>query len=178
MTVDLQPRAETMQVTPDLFRRVFGSLPTGVTLVTSVAGGQPVGMVANSVTSVSLSPPLAAVCVAATSTTWPKIRQTGRLCINVLSEEQVEVCRRFVARHPGRFDALAPECEWGLGPTLPDAVAWIDCEIRSETSAGDHVVVIADVVGMRANDEGGGGPLLFFRGRYGSFSDCSPQSRL
>ena len=154
------------EIGPDEFRRVLGQLPTGVTVLTAFAGGSPVGMAANSVTSVSLDPPLLLACPARTSETWPLLREAGRFCVNVLGASHGELARRFSRRGIDRFDGV----EWtprNAGPALPDAVAWIECALRSEHDAGDHTIALADVLALEAGE---GEPLVFSRGRYGTFS--------
>lgn len=156
-------RAETG---PDEFRHVLGHLPTGVTVLTAFTDGTPVGMAASSVTSVSLDPPLLLACPARTSETWPLLREAGRFCVNVLAESHAELARRFSRRGIDRFEGV----RWSpraTGPALPDAVAWIECALRSEHDAGDHTVVIADVLALEAAQ---GAPLVFFQGRYGGFA--------
>ena len=73
------------------FRRVMGHLPTGVAVVAALVDGAPVGMAINSITSVSLDPPLIAICIDNKSTTWPYIRATGGFTVSILS------CPRSVA---------------------------------------------------------------------------------
>jgi flavin reductase (DIM6/NTAB) family NADH-FMN oxidoreductase RutF len=160
-------RSET-PLTPLEFRRVLGHLPTGVTILSAFRGaGAPVGMTANSVTSVSLDPPLILVCPAKSSTTWPEIRAAGHFCVNVMARHHEPLCRRFAATSAARFAGT----DWrstGTGPALTDAIAWLHCEILAEHDAGDHTIVIADVGDVETNDEGL--PLVFFKGRYGTFS--------
>jgi len=154
---------------PAHFRRVFGHLPTGVTVVTAFAGAgeEPVGMAANSVTSVSLDPPLLLLCPALTSTTWPTLREAGRFCVNVLAHDHEEVSRQFAAAGVDRFAGVS----WHpgrAGPALDDGVAWIDCEIDAEHPAGDHTIVLARVLDLDVS--GTYRPLVFFGGRYGTFA--------
>lgn len=78
-----------------------------------------------------------------------------------------EACRRFAAREIDRFAGL-PVHEREAGPGLDDAIAWIDCAIEAEHDAGDHTIVVARILAIEAADDGV--PLVFFRGRYGSFT--------
>ncbi|MBS1678827.1 MAG: flavin reductase family protein [Actinobacteria bacterium] len=149
------------------FRRVFGHLPTGVTVVTAFGVEEPVGMAANSVTSVSLEPPLLLLCPARASTTWPSLRERGRFCVNVLAHDHEGLSRRFAASGIDRF-AGVPWHRRQAGPALDGAVAWIDCEIDAEHAAGDHTVVIARVLDLGVS--GAYRPLVFFGGRYGTFA--------
>jgi 3-hydroxy-9,10-secoandrosta-1,3,5(10)-triene-9,17-dione monooxygenase reductase component len=155
-----------IEIQPDLFRRVLGHLPTGVTIVTAYGGEEPVGLAANSVTSVSLVPPMILVCPAKSSTTWPAIRDSGRFCVNVMADGHGPTCRRFATKGIDRFAGLA----WHrrpCGPGLDGAVAWIECALSDEHDAGDHTVAVARVLALEAASDAV--PLVFFRGRYGTF---------
>lgn len=154
-------------VEPGHFRRVLAHLPTGVSVITAHGPAGPIGMAANSVTSVSLTPPLVLFCPARTSTTWPGIREGGSFCINIMAGHHEEVTRRFAATETDRFAGVS-YTERAAGPALPDALAWIECETQDEHDAGDHMIVVARVVAIEAAAERIE-PLVFFRGTYGSF---------
>jgi 3-hydroxy-9,10-secoandrosta-1,3,5(10)-triene-9,17-dione monooxygenase reductase component len=156
------------QIDPEQFRQVLGHLPTGVTVVTAQHPGGPVGMSANSVTSVSLEPPLILFCPAKSSETWPRIRESGRFCVNVFAAHHGEISERFAARGVDRFAGVAWHSR-PSGPALDEAVAWIECTIWAEHEAGDHLIVVGAVDHLDVR-EGAENPLVFFRGRYGSFS--------
>ncbi|MBS1892968.1 MAG: flavin reductase family protein [Actinobacteria bacterium] len=158
-----------LKMEESVIRRVLGHLPTGVTVITAKDGGEPVGIVANSVTSVSLDPPLMLICPAKSSGTWPRLRSAGQFCINVMAGHHEEVCRRFAVKGAeDRFEGAAWHERRGM-PALDDAVAWIDCSIRDEHDAGDHTIVVADILDMEAATDVE--PLVFFRGRYGTLVD-------
>lgn len=148
-------------------RHVFGHLPTGVTVITAFDGAAPTGMAVNSVTSVSLDPPLVLLCPARTSTTWPGIRRAGRFCVNVLAQNHEDACRRFALPGADRFGDLSWHGRYG-GPALDDAVAWLDCELDAEHDAGDHTIAVARIRSVAAVS--GVGPMVFFQGRYGTFA--------
>jgi flavin reductase (DIM6/NTAB) family NADH-FMN oxidoreductase RutF len=84
-----------VDVQPTRLRRVLSASPTGVTALAAVVDGKPVGLVANSFTSVSLDPPLVSVCVATSSGTWPLLRGVGRIGASVLSHRQEAASRRL-----------------------------------------------------------------------------------
>jgi flavin reductase (DIM6/NTAB) family NADH-FMN oxidoreductase RutF len=156
------------QIDGERFRHVLGYLPTGVTVVTAYDSGGPVGMSSNSVTSVSLDPPLILFCPAKDSTTWPKIEPTGAFCVNIFAAHQEEMSRRFSQRGVDRFAGVAWH-EREAGPALDDAVAWIECTTDAVYEAGDHLIVVGAVLRLEASDDDVE-PLVFFRGRYGYFS--------
>lgn len=160
----------TVGNSPDDYRRGFSALPTAVTIVTADSEHGALGMTANSVTSVSLSPPMLGLFPARTSSTWPQIRAVGRFCVNVLAFEHGAVARRFAQRDGDRFADLVV-AEGSHGPRIAGCVAWIDCQIVSESAAGDHTVVLAEVARI-ATEPNAPRPLVFHGGGFGSFEPC------
>ncbi len=161
--------ADVVEIDPGHFRSVLAHLPTGVTVITAYGeDGAAVGMAANSVTSVSLDPPLILFCPAKSSTTWPTIRAASGFCVNVMAGHHEEVTRRFAAKGIDRWAGLE-YTERPTGPALDDAVAWIECRPYDEHDAGDHTIVVARVVAIEAASRADAEALIFFRGSYGSF---------
>jgi 3-hydroxy-9,10-secoandrosta-1,3,5(10)-triene-9,17-dione monooxygenase reductase component len=158
---------DSEHIDPGHYRRVLAQLPTGVSIITASGRDGPIGMVANSVTSVSLDPPLILLCPAKTSTTWPGIRSTDGFCINVMAGHHERITRQFAAKGVDRFAGVSYE-DRTTGPVLREALAWIECRLEDEYEAGDHTVAIARVHAMDAAAELAE-PLVFFRGGYGSF---------
>lgn len=158
--------AAEVEISAEQFRRVLGHLPTGVTVVTARTPGGPVGMAANSVTSLSLRPPLILFCPARISETWPRIRAAGRVCVNVVAGHREDLTRQFSRRGIDRFAGISWHARDG-GPALDDAVAWIECTVRAEHDGGDHTIVVLDVRRLEAAPACE--PLVFFRGAYGTF---------
>jgi flavin reductase (DIM6/NTAB) family NADH-FMN oxidoreductase RutF len=149
------------------FRQVLGHFPTGVTVVTADPGGGPVGLTIGSFTSVSLDPPLVGFLPGKASTSWPDIERAGHFCVNVLGEDQADLCWRFARESDDKFAGLA----WRPGrtgaPILDGVLAWIDCTIEAVLDGGDHWFVEGRVVDLDAPRDAG--PLLFFRGKLGGF---------
>ncbi|HET7309821.1 MAG TPA: flavin reductase [Mycobacteriales bacterium] len=154
------------------FRQVLGHFPTGVAVVTGVdAEGMPAGMAVGSFTSVSLDPPLVAFMPDKSSSSWPKFRDSGAFCVNILGAEQESVCRAFAMKGGDKFAELAWHPASSGSPILDGALAWIDCDIDVVHEAGDHYIVIGLV---RELDIGTPAlPLVFFQGGYGRFSSLS-----
>jgi flavin reductase (DIM6/NTAB) family NADH-FMN oxidoreductase RutF/DNA-binding IclR family transcriptional regulator len=154
------------------FRRVLGHFPTGVAGITSAGpDGRPLGMAVGSFTSVSLDPPLVAFLPDKKSTTFPRIRQAGFFCVNVLAAGQETVCRAFAARSGDKFSGIAWTPAGTGAPRLDDAVAWINCTIDAIHDAGDHEIVVGRVRALDIAESGL--PLLFFQGGYGRFAPLS-----
>lgn len=150
------------------FRQVLGHFATGVTVVTAASDAGPVGLAVGSFASVSLDPPLVAFFPDSGSSSWPKIEAAGSFCVNVLSEDQEDVCRRFASKSDDKFAGLGWRPAGSGAPLLDGALAWIDCDIESVTVAGDHFCVVGRVRDLDVGHEGR--PLLFFRGGYGRFA--------
>ena len=149
------------------FRQVLGRFATGVTVVTGLAAGEPLGLAVNSFTSVSLEPPLVAFCVAERSRTWPGLRTAGTFCVNILTEDQEALSRAFAGRPPDRFLGVGWRPGRSGAPILADVLAWIECTVEAEHDAGDHVIVVGRVHDLGVAHEGR--PLVFYRGGYGRF---------
>lgn len=154
------------------FRRVLGQYPTGVCVVTATTpAGDRAGFVVGSFTSVSLDPPLVAFFPDKGSTSWPKVHEAGRFCVNVLGADQEDICRRFASKGADKFAGLDHGIAGSGAPVLDEVVAWIDCDLESVQEAGDHYMVLGRV---RELDVGSPKlPLLFFQGGYGRFSPLS-----
>lgn len=154
------------------FRTVLGHFPTGVAVITGMdADGKPAGMAIGSFGSVSLDPPLVAFMPDKSSSSWPKFRDSGHFCVNILGSDQEDVCRTFAVSGGDKFAELAWHPAGSGSPVLDGVLAWIDCDIDVVHEAGDHYIVIGKV---RELDVGSTAvPLVFFQGGYGRFSALS-----
>ena len=150
------------------FRTVLGHYPTGVCAITATNGGEPAAMIVGSFTSVSLDPPLVGFFPARNSSSWAKIADASRFCVNVLGAHQRDLCAVLASRALDKFASVGHTRSEAGCPVLDGAVAWIDCDFHSVTDAGDHFLVLGLVRHLeilRADD-----PLLFFQGGYGRFA--------
>lgn len=138
---------------PEELRRVFGAFPSGVTSIAALVGGQPVGIAASSFTSVSLAPPLVSVCVAHSSRTWPLLSGVERLGVSVLAAEQETIVRQLSARDGDRFAAVPWRATVAGAVVLEEASAWLECAVHSQVRAGDHDIVVLDVIDLDADFE-------------------------
>lgn len=145
-------------------RLALGRFSTGVTIITCIdSQGQRVGLTANSFNSLSLDPPLVLWSLRVSSTNLPLYSAAGRFAINVLSEAQVDLSRRFASNLAAKFD----EGLWGQGaagvPVLAGCAASFECELASHQAAGDHRLYFGRVLAAHAQPLA---PLLYHGGRY------------
>lgn len=153
------------------FRDSLGCYPTGVTVVTTRdADGQPRGFTANSFTSVSLSPPLVSVCLAKTAHSHAVFSATPAFAIHVLSEAQKSVSSLFASKAADKFE----QCQWSEGrsavPLIKDSLATFECKAWQLVDAGDHTILIGEVVGLEHSP---GRPLGYCRGAYVGYQDVA-----
>jgi 3-hydroxy-9,10-secoandrosta-1,3,5(10)-triene-9,17-dione monooxygenase reductase component len=159
--------AADIEIDPNLYRKVLGHFPTGVTVVAAQVGGHPVGLAIGSFFSVSLDPPLVGFCVATTSSTWPLIEPVGSFGVSVLAEDQHETSGRFASKAEDKFEGVSWEPSRVTGsPLIHGAVAHIDCTLEQQHAAGDHLIVTGRVKDLDVHRDDVG-PLLFFKGAYG-----------
>ncbi len=148
------------------FRATLGHFATGVVVVTGLHHEHPVGLTCQSFFSLSLNPPLVALAPGRSSTSWPRVAEGGSFCANILAADQESLARTFANTGTEKFAGVG----WSPGstgsPRLHGALAWIDCTIETIHDAGDHYLVVAQVMGL---ETGTGRPLLFYRGGFGGF---------
>ena len=149
------------------FREVLGHFATGVTVVTAMEDGEPVGFTCQAFTSLSLTPPMVALAPAKSSTSWPRIAKAGAFCVNILADTQEALCRAFAVSGGDKFAGV----EWHVGsagtPVLGGALAWVECGLETIHDAGDHELVVGRV---RDLGVGRGSPLVFYRAGFGGFA--------
>ena len=86
-----------MTFDPNDFKRAMGQFASGVTVVTSKHGENPIGITASSFTSLSLDPPLVLVSLNKKLFTHNVIAESGFFAVNVLSARQLEIGMRLRA---------------------------------------------------------------------------------
>ncbi len=146
-------------------RDAMGCFATGVTIITAHASdGKPVGLTANSFTSVSLDPPLLLVCIANNAGTAETLREIDEFAVNVLQIGQQPVSNLFAGKSEDRFAGTRWEVgEYGA-PILPSSLGIFECKRHALHEAGDHFILVGRV--EKASFEPRRDPLLYFRGKY------------
>ena len=150
------------------FRNAMGNFCTGIVVATGMLDDTPAGFAAQSFVSLSLDPPLVALCPGKGSSSWPKLRDAGHFCVNILASDQKHVCDTMAQSGVDKFT----EIPWTPGqtgaPILDAVMGYVECALEAEHEAGDHTIAIGRVVDFKILREDAG-PLLFFRGGYGSY---------
>lgn len=146
-------------------RDALGCFATGVTVVTCFdTDGKPVGLTANSFTSVSLDPPLLLVCVHRQAASAGALIAADHFAVNVLQTEQRPASIRFSTRSDDRFGVN----DWSPGefgaPVLSESLGVFECARHGVHDGGDHHILVGRV--LKASFDQHLDPLLFFRGRY------------
>ena len=165
------------RVAPDEFRAVMSRFSTGVAVVTCVQDGFDHAMTANSFTSVSLDPPLVLVCVENDSRFHEAISHAGSWAVSVLDAGQRGRARWFATRgRPlvGQFDSTPTTRSHVTGSLLIDgALAVLECRTVAVHPAGDHDIVVGEVLGM-ALPGTDGEPLVYFRSGFRTLAEGPP----
>ena len=155
----------TRTIEPDWYRRVLGQYPTGVCVAAAdEPGAGPCGMVVGSFTSVSLDPPLVAVCVANTSSTWPKLARLNRLGLSVLAGDHAPIARALASKTGDRFS----EVDWMATDSgavfVHGATLWLECAPYKRVEAGDHEIVVLQIVSLAMYPDIA--PMVFHRSNF------------
>ncbi|HYH26877.1 MAG TPA: flavin reductase family protein [Blastococcus sp.] len=156
-------------VDPHVMREVLGHFASGVTVITADTPDGQLGFTCQSFNSLSLDPPLVAFAPSRTSRTWPRLREIGRFCVNVLAEGQHAVSQNFARSTADKYAGVPWTPSPHGSPVLDGVVAWIDGELWAEYDGGDHTIVVARVLDLGAAPDRR--PLLFHRGTYGLLHD-------
>lgn len=159
---------ETDDPTPRGFRDVMGRFATGVSVMTTSHGDILHGMTANAVSSVSLDPLLALVCVAREKNMCDLVAASGIFALSFLHQDDEGVAVHFADPYRPRGEAQFRGIEHRRAvtgaPILDSAIGYVDCEVHASFPAGDHEIVVGEVVGLGLGEPAE--PLLFFRGAY------------
>lgn len=152
-----------MPIDPALFRSVLGRFATGVTVVTARDERGDHGMTVSAFSSLSLEPPLVLICVAHDATMTPVITSATDFVVNILSDGQEAMSRRFSSKLDDRFAGLGfTRGERGV-IILDEVQAWMECQVVNRYVEGDHTIITGAVERAEANDAR---PLLYYRGGY------------
>jgi flavin reductase (DIM6/NTAB) family NADH-FMN oxidoreductase RutF len=155
-----------MAVDIETFRSVMSRFATGVTVVTTLAGSERLGITVNAFCSVSLVPPRVLVCIERSSHVHDALIESGIFAVNFLSREQEQLSTCFAGNSPERrteFCGVSSHTVATGAPVFDDSLGFIDCRITATYPGGDHTIILGQVEAQDARD---GDPLLYSRSHY------------
>lgn len=147
-------------------REAFGHFPCGVAALSAEVGGNKEVLVASSFTvGVSMEPPLVMFAVQNSSTTWPTLRLAENIGISILSGEHAGICRQLAGKDKAvRFAGISSETTPEGAVLISDSSVHLECKVHAEYPAGDHTVVLFEVISLRT--EKAIEPLVFHGSRF------------
>lgn len=145
------------------FRKCLSQYATGVTIVTSCNEAGPVGVTANSFSSLSLDPPLVLWSIGRSSRSFDAFVHASHFAINILASDQIDLSQKFSSKEVDKFI----DVDWSPGvggvPVLRKTLASIECRQQNIYDGGDHVIIVGRVERFSTFDGDG---LVFAQGRY------------
>lgn len=145
------------------FKRAMSHFASGITVVTTEAGGEKFGMTVASFASLSLRPALVLVCIEKTPRTHDAIVSAGKFAVNVLATTQCDVSTSFATKTGDRFEGIASHAgKLGL-PLLDGALVSVECTLYAQLPGGDHSIFVGEVKEAEFSE---GSPLIYFRSGY------------
>ena len=154
--------SKSLSITPEMFREATGSFATGVTIVTTrTAQGEPVGITANSFTSVSLDPPLVLFGIARRAFSAPLFEKADGYAINILTAAQFPLANRFARAGTDKWNGVAFTPGIDGCPLIDGALSCIECRPYATYDGGDHLIMVGRTVRISRGSDCA--PLLFYR---------------
>ena len=154
----------TMPIDPSTFRATLGRFASGITVITARdTSGRDVGMTVSAFSSLSLDPPLVLICIDNGASVAPVLEQCEKFAVNVLSDEQEPLSRRFSEKEVDRFEGVAYHRGQLDVALLDGALAHLECRVHARYPGGDHTILVGAVEATSVRE---GHPLLYYRGGY------------
>ncbi len=153
-------------------RAFAGRFPTGVAVITTRdRQGRCFGVTANAIASISLEPPLFLISLSRRSSTLAAIIDSGRFCINLLSNRQKDLSRLFASKQRDKFHSV----EYAIGacgsPLIAGALAHGECQLETTYEGGDHTIILGRVARTILYDAD---PLVYHRGGFAALAERPP----
>jgi len=151
------------------FKKICGCYATGITVLTTTHMHENYGITINSFSSVSLNPPLVLFCIDKKTHFNTPLSQEKTLAINILSESQKEISKRFAnsaLTNQERFKGLdiIPDYDH---PVFADTLGVLFAKLKATHDGGDHWIYVAEVSSGQLYN---GSPLLYYCGSYSNLN--------
>ncbi len=147
------------------YRQALGRFPTGVAFVAARSPeGEAAGLLINSFTSVSLSPPMVLWCLGLAASSRPVFARAPTFAVSILSEAQQGLLADLSRPLAERLSGVPIRDGLGGAPVIRAAAAVFECTVATVTRAGDHDVYLGQVEHFERGDHT---PLAYLAGQYG-----------
>ena len=147
------------------FKKAMSTLPTGVTVVTTSYNGKLFGFTSSSFTSVSLLPPLVSFCINKDSSCANALISSDYFAVSILTETQVDISVHFSKYKADKFTDIPYTIGMhSKSPLITDATTHIECRKYTQYQAGDHTIVIGEVINTKVEDNLK--PLIYYLRQY------------
>lgn len=149
------------------FRKMMGRFTTGVAVVTTEYQGKPMGVTINTLTSVSLSPPLVLFCLGKKRLAFQAFSQSTHLAIHILSAHQQELCRSFSMPSSHPWDKTSYKMSSTNCPLIENSLGILHCRHEKTYDGGDHMIFLNQVEAIHwDHEENLQAPLIYFQGKF------------
>ena len=149
-------------INSDELRFALGKYITGVTIVTCNSDNGPIGITANSFSSLSLSPPLVLWAPAKASKRHDTFLEAEKFIVHIASENQIELCKSFSKSANGES-----ELNWAYNDEgdafIENCSARFECIKYNHFDGGDHSIIVGEVKNFETTDHE---PLVYLGGNY------------
>ena len=160
-------------------RAVLGCYTTGVAIITArTVTNDPIGVTVNSFSSVSLDPPLVLFSLARTANVLVGFQQANNFAVNILAQGQEALSNMFARPSTASWDHTGYVDDANGCALFSSCLAQLECKKEAELEGGDHLIFLGEVTRFHLRETTD--PLLFYRGRYGTYTrdQCSKQPPL
>ena len=143
-------------------RSVLSKFATGVTVVSTIdCDGNPIGMTANSFTSVSLDPPLVLWSIGINQPSYDAFLKAKGYSVSILSKDQKDICDLFSSPIENKFSDIDYTLTDNGFPIIQKSLAWFDCLKWNNYPGGDHQILVGEIKNFYADEND---PLIFWNG--------------
>ena len=143
-------------------RNVLSKFATGVTVVSTIdCDGKPIGMTANSFTSVSLDPPLVLWSIGINQPSYDAFLKAKGYSVSILSKDQKDICDLFSSPIEDKFSDIDYTLTDNGFPIIQKSLAWFDCLKWNNYPGGDHQILVGEIKNFYADEND---PLIFWNG--------------
>ena len=135
----------------------IGAIPSGLFIVTSQQNGKTATMLASWVQQSGFTPPSATIIVAKGRPIESFLTIGSPVVVNIAEKGQGKIIGHFAKGFAPDIDpfggietAIAPSGQ----PYLTDAIAYLDATVVGSLDAGDHIVILANIIAGERLREG------------------------